>query len=310
MRVVNETAWIVIKSTIPVGYTEKLSARLADRRIIFSPEFLREGKALYDNLHPSRIVVGAAKGEEAQHAAAQFAELLQEGAAPEEKKRENADGATGIPTLLCGTTEAEAIKLFPTRTWRCAWPTSTNWTPMLGCAGLMQRRSLMACAWIRASATITTTQASATAVTVCRRTRNSFWQIIRTSPQNLISAIVEANRTRKDFVAEEVLARVGELRNRGIKNPKVGVYRLTMKKDSDNYRAFSIQGVMKRIKVQGVEAVVYDPTYEEDRFFGSAVENDLARFKEASDLVIANRWDRDLTDVAEKVYTCDLFKCD
>lgn len=129
-------------------------------------------------------------------------------------------------------------------------------------------------------------------------------------PQNLISAIVEANRTRKDFVADEVLARVNELRNRGIKNPKVGVYRLTMKKGSDNYRASSIQGVMKRIKAQGVEMVVYEPTYEEDQFFGSAVENDFAKFKEASDLVVANRWDSDLTDIAEKVYTCDLFKCD
>ena len=123
-------------------------------------------------------------------------------------------------------------------------------------------------------------------------------------PRNLISAIVEANRTRKDFVAEEVLARVNELREKGIVNPKGGVYRLTMKKGSDNFRASSIQGVMKRVKARGVEVVVYEPTYEECQLFGSAVENDLVRFKEASDLVVANRWDRDLTDIAEKVYTC------
>ena len=129
-------------------------------------------------------------------------------------------------------------------------------------------------------------------------------------PQSLISAIVEANRTRIDFVAEEVLARVEELRKQGVENPKVGVYHLTMKKGSDNYRASSIQGVMKRIKAQGVDVVVYEPAYKDQRFFGSAVENNLAEFKEASDLVIANRWHAELTDVAEKAYTCDLFRCD
>ena len=310
VRAVNETAWIVIKSTIPVGYTEKLSARLADRRIIFSPEFLREGKALYDNLHPSRIVVGAAKGEEAQHAAAQFAELLQEGAAPEEKKRENADGTTGIPTLLCGTTEAEAIKLFSNTYLALRVAYFNELDTYARVRGLDAAKIINGvCLDPRIGDHYNNPSFGYGGYCLPKDTKQLLANY-QDVPQNLISAIVEANRTRKDFVAEEVLARVGELRNRGIENPKVGVYRLTMKKDSDNYRASSIQGVMKRIKAQGVEVVVYEPTYEEDQFFGSAVENDFAKFKEASDLVVANRWDRDLTDIAEKVYTCDLFKCD
>ena len=310
MRAVNETAWIVIKSTIPVGYTEKLSARLADRRIIFSPEFLREGKALYDNLHPSRIVVGAAKGEEAQHAAVQFAELLQEGAAPEEKKRENADGATGIPTLLCGTTEAEAIKLFSNTYLALRVAYFNELDTYARVRGLDAAKIINGvCLDPRIGDHYNNPSFGYGGYCLPKDTKQLLANY-QDVPQNLISAIVEANRTRKDFVAEEVLARVGELRNRGIKNPKVGVYRLTMKKDSDNYRASSIQGVMKRIKAQGVEVVVYEPTYEEGQFFGSAVENDFAKFKEASDLVVANRWDPDLTDIAEKVYTCDLFKCD
>lgn len=310
VRAVNETAWIVIKSTIPVGYTEKLSARLADRRIIFSPEFLREGKALYDNLHPSRIVVGAAKGEEAQHAAAQFAELLQEGAAPEEKKRENADGSTGIPTLLCGATEAEAIKLFSNTYLALRVAYFNELDTYARVRGLDAAKIINGvCLDPRIGDHYNNPSFGYGGYCLPKDTKQLLANY-QDVPQNLISAIVEANRTRKDFVAEEVLARVGELRNRGIKNPKVGVYRLTMKKDSDNYRASSIQGVMKRIKAQGVEVVVYEPTYEEDQFFGSAVENDLEKFKEASDLVVANRWDPDLTDIAEKVYTCDLFKCD
>lgn len=310
VRAVNETAWIVIKSTIPVGYTEKLSARLADRRIIFSPEFLREGKALYDNLHPSRIVVGAAKGEEAQHAAVQFAELLQEGAAPEEKKRENADGATGIPTLLCGTTEAEAIKLFSNTYLALRVAYFNELDTYARVRGLDAAKIINGvCLDPRIGDHYNNPSFGYGGYCLPKDTKQLLANY-QDVPQNLISAIVEANRTRKDFVAEEVLARVGELRNRGIKNPKVGVYRLTMKKDSDNYRASSIQGVMKRIKAQGVEVVVYEPTYEEGQFFGSAVENDFAKFKEASDLVVANRWDPDLTDIAEKVYTCDLFKCD
>lgn len=310
VRAVNEIAWIVIKSTIPVGYTEKLSARLADHRIIFSPEFLREGKALYDNLHPSRIVVGAAKGKETQHAAAQFAELLQEGAALEEKKRINADGGIGIPVLLCGSTEAEAIKLFSNTYLALRVAYFNELDTYARVRGLDAAKIINGvCLDPRIGDHYNNPSFGYGGYCLPKDTKQLLANY-QDVPQNLISAIVEANRTRKDFVADEVLARVNELRNRGIKNPKVGVSRLTMKKGSDNYRASSIQGVMKRIKAQGVEMVVYEPTYEEDQFFGSAVENDFAKFKEASDLVVANRWDSDLTDIAEKVYTCDLFKCD
>lgn len=310
VRAVNETAWIVIKSTIPVGYTEKLSARLADRRIIFSPEFLREGKALYDNLHPSRIVVGAAKGEEAQHAAAQFAELLQEGAAPEEQNRENGDGTTGIPTLLCGMTEAEAVKLFSNTYLALRVAYFNELDTYAQVRGLDAANIIKGvCLDPRIGNHYNNPSFGYGGYCLPKDTKQLLANY-QDVPQNLISAIVEANRTRKDFVAEEVLARVDELRSNGIENPIVGVYRLTMKKGSDNYRASSIQGVMKRVKARGITMVVYEPTLSDLAFFGSEVQNDLEKFKNDCDLVIANRWNADLVDIAEKVYTCDLFKCD
>ena len=310
VRAVNETAWIVIKSTIPVGYTEKLSARLADRRIIFSPEFLREGKALYDNLHPSRIVVGAAKGEEAQHAAAQFAELLQEGAAPEEQNRENGDGTTGIPTLLCGMTEAEAVKLFSNTYLALRVAYFNELDTYAQVRGLDAANIIKGvCLDPRIGNHYNNPSFGYGGYCLPKDTKQLLANY-QDVPQNLISAIVEANRTRKDFVAEEVLARVDELRSNGIETPIVGVYRLTMKKGSDNYRASSIQGVMKRVKARGITMVVYEPTLSDLAFFGSEVQNDLEKFKNGCDLIIANRWNADLVDVAEKVYTCDLFKCD
>ena len=310
IRAANETAWIVIKSTIPVGYTQKLSDRLGDERIIFSPEFLREGKALYDNLHPSRIVVGSSKNDEAQQAAETFADLLLEGATAGERERINANGGIGIPVLLCGSTEAEAIKLFSNTYLALRVAYFNELDTYARVRGLDAAKIINGVCLDPRIGDHYNNPSFGYGGYCLPKDAKQLLANYQDVPQNLISAIVEANRTRKDFVAEEVLARVGELRNRGIKNPKVGVYRLTMKKGSDNYRASSIQGVMKRIKAQGVEVVVYEPTYEEDQFFGSAVEKDFAKFKEASDLVVANRWDPDLTDIAEKVYTCDLFKCD
>lgn len=310
VRAVNETAWIVIKSTTPVGYTEKLSARLADHRIIFSPEFLREGKALYDNLHPSRIVAGAAKDEEAQRTAAQFAELLQEGAAPEEQNRENGDGTTGIPTLLCGMTEAEAVKLFSNTYLALRVAYFNELDTYAQVRGLDAANIIKGvCLDPRIGNHYNNPSFGYGGYCLPKDTKQLLANY-QDVPQNLISAIVEANRTRKDFVAEEVLARVGELRNNGTENPIVGVYRLTMKKGSDNYRASSIQGVMKRVKAKGITMVVYEPTLSDLAFFGSEVQNDLEKFKNGCDLIIANRWNADLVDVAEKVYTCDLFKCD
>ena len=184
VRSVNPDAWIVIKSTIPVGYTAGLRERLGDSKIFFSPEFLRESKALYDNLHPSRIVVGAPKDDaEAVAAAERFARLLAQGADPAELERVNADGTIGIPELVLGTTEAEPSSCSPTRTWRCAWPTSTSSTPIARSEASTPATSSTACAWSRASAATTTTPASATAATACPRTPSSCWPTTRTCPR-------------------------------------------------------------------------------------------------------------------------------
>ena len=255
-------------------------------------------------------MVGAARSEEAQRAATQFAELLQEGAALEEQNRENGDGTTGIPTLLCGTTEAEAIKLFSNTylALRVAYFNELNTYARvrgLDAAKIIKGVCLDPCIGNHYN-----NPRFGYGGYCLPKDAKQLLANYQDVPQSLISAIVEANRTRIDFVAEEVLARVEELRKQGVENPKVGVYHLTMKKGSDNHRASSIQGVMKRIKAQGVDVVVYEPAYKDQRFFGSAVENNLAEFKEASDLVIANRWHAELTDVAEKAYACDLFRCD
>lgn len=310
IRAANETAWIVIKSTIPVGYTQKLSERLDDERIIFSPEFLREGKALYDNLHPSRIVVGSPKGNEAQQAAEAFADLLLEGAAAGEMERRNADGSIGIPVLLCGATEAEAIKLFSNTYLALRVAYFNELDTYAQVRGLDAANIIKGvCLDPRIGNHYNNPSFGYGGYCLPKDTKQLLANY-QDVPQNLISAIVEANRTRKDFVAEEVLARVDELRSNGIENPIVGVYRLTMKKGSDNYRASSIQGVMKRVKAKGITMVVYEPTLSDLAFFGSEVQNDLEKFKNGCDLIIANRWNADLVDVAEKVYTCDLFKCD
>ena len=310
VRAVNKEAWIVIKSTVPVGYTEKLSQRLGDQRIIFSPEFLREGKALYDNLHPSRIVVGAAPNEEARCAAGKFAELLLQGVAKEEKNRENADGTTGIPLLLCGATEAEAIKLF-SNTYLALRVAYFNELDTYAQVRKLDPAQIIkgVCLDPRIGDHYNNPSFGYGGYCLPKDTKQLLANY-QDVPQNLISAIVEANRTRKDFVAGEVLARIDELRGLGIDNPTVGVYRLTMKKGSDNFRASSIQGVMRRVKEQGVTMVVYEPTLNEPTFFESEVLNNLQVFKDECDLVIANRWNTDLADIADKVYTCDLFKCD
>lgn len=310
VRAVNKSAWIVIKSTVPVGYTQKLSLRVGDQRIIFSPEFLREGKALYDNLHPSRIVVGTIEGDDAHRAAEAFANLLLDGAFEEEKTRINSDGTTGIPILLCGSTEAEAIKLF-SNTYLALRVAYFNELDTYAQARKLDAAKIIkgVCLDPRIGDHYNNPSFGYGGYCLPKDTKQLLANY-QDVPQNLISAIVEANCTRKDFVAEEVLARVNELREMGIANPKVGVYRLTMKKGSDNFRSSSIQGVMKRIKAKNVTMVVYEPTLSEPTFFESEVLNDLAAFKNECDLVIANRWNADLANIADKVYTCDLFRCD
>lgn len=311
VRKVNTSAWIVIKSTIPVGYTEELRHRLGDRKIVFSPEFLREGHALYDNLHPSRIVVGAAKDDcEAIEAAKIFAGLLERGADSAEQNRMNSDGTIGIPKLMLGTTEAEAVKLFVNTYLALRVSYFNELDTYCEVKGLSTSDVIKGVCLDPRVGNFYNNPSFGYGGYCLPKDSKQLLANYKDVPQNLIQAIVDANATRKDFIADQVEARIVKLVYQGVAQPVVGVYRLTMKSGSDNFRASSIQGVIKRLRGKGIPVVVYEPTLVNDEFLYCKVTRDIEDFKSRCDIIVANRWSDDLSDVSEKVYTRDLFKRD